>query len=220
MTEYTPPEYKSEGFNCPHCKFYAHQEWFSVEVEKRGRGSEEVENLEYSRCVKCNNYLLWVDGKIIYPAVSPAPPPHADMPEEVKKIYNEAKDIVSKSSRASAALLRTALIVLVDKVIGPNKNSLNHNIGTLVEQNKLSNQIQKSLDYLRVIGDNELHPGLIQMDEIDEDDYRHAISLFELVNLIVEELISRPDRINKYYSRLPTGQKEQIENRDKKADKP
>lgn len=111
-------------------------------------------------------------------------------------------------------MLRTAVGVLIDEVIGNNKNSLNHNIGRLVEEKRLSVQIQQSADYLRVIGDHHLHPGVIQMDDIQEDDYEHTISLFDLLNLIVDELISRPAKIKTYYERLPQRQKDQISKRD------
>jgi len=217
---YTPPTHKAEGFNCPLCNFYSHQLWFPMYY---GTGSsyspkyEGIKNLELSICYKCKEYLIWYDEKIVFPVVNGAPPPHEDMSDEVKKIYDEAKSIVSKSSRAAAALLRVAVTVLIDQVIGKNKNTLNNNIGILVEEKKLSVQIQQSLDYLRVTGDHELHPGVIEMDDIEVNDYQHTISLFELVNLIVEELITRPKKINEYYDRIPQRQKEQIEKRDSKA---
>jgi len=204
------------GFNCPICNFYSHQEWFKVfyGAEETRYGDTTLGKLDLSICVKCQGYVLWDEGKIIFPNVNGVPQAHPEMPGEVKKIYDEAKGIVSRSSRASTALLRTAVGVLVDQVIGENKNTLNHNIGTLVQDKKLSVEIQQSLDYLRVIGTHELHPGVIEMDDIEKDDYQHAVSLFELLNLIVEELISRPMKIKRYYASLPQSQKDQIEKRD------
>ena len=172
--------------------------------------------MELSICVKCKDYLLWYDKKIVFPIVNNAPPAHPDMPDDVKTIYNEAKSIVS-GLRASAALLCTAVELLIDIVVGKNKNTLSHNIGRLVQNRDLPEQVQKSLDYLRVIGDHELHPGVIEMEELDENDFQHTISLFELLNLIVEELIARPKKINEYYERLPQAQKDAIEKRDSKV---
>jgi len=222
LMPYTPPTHKSDGFNCPLCNFYSHQEWFLVFYDQSSHFSNvsKIDKLELSRCVKCGNYLLWHDKKIIFPVVNGAPPAHPEMPAEVKTIYDEAKSIVSKSSRAAAALLRIAISVLIDHVIGKNKKSLNHNIGVLVAEKRLSVQIQQSLDYLRVIGDHELHPGVIEMEDKEINDYEHAVSLFELVNLIVEELISRPNKIKEYYERLPQSQKDQIKERDEKQGSP
>ena len=154
--------------------------------------------------------------KIVFPIVIGAPPAHPDMPKDVKKIYDESKSIVSLSSRAAAALLCTAIEVLIDNVIGENKKTLNENIGILVKENKIQISTQQSLDYLRVIGDYYLHPGVIQMKDIEEDDYQHVISLFELVNLITDELIIRPNKSNALFGRIPKRQQEQIEKRDNK----
>lgn len=41
--------------------------------------------------------------------------------------------------------------------------------------------------------------------------------LFEMINFIVEEMISRPKRINEAYERLPAGAREAIRKRDAKA---
>ena len=54
------------------------------------------------------------------------------------------------------------------------------------------------------------------MKDIEEDDYQHVISLFELVNLITDELITRPNKSNALFGRIPKRQQEQIEKRDNK----
>lgn len=215
---YTPPTYKAEGFNCPLCNFYAHQNWYKVFYRNMyvDREVGMYDGLELSQCYKCKGKLLWYEERIVFLIVNGAPPPHPDMPKDVKKIYDEAKSIVSISSRAAAALLRTAIEVLIDNVIGENKKTLNENIGILVKENKIQVTTQQSLDYLRVIGDYYLHPGVIQMEDIEENDYQHVISLFELVNLITDELITRRNKSNEIFGRIPRRQKEQIEERDSK----
>jgi hypothetical protein len=217
MMPYTPPSYKSEGFNCPLCNFYSHQIWSMMFYGKsiaQFAPKYAIDKMELSLCLKCNQYLVWYDGKIVFPIVNSAPPPHVDMTKEVKEIYEEAKTILCQSPRAASALLRTAIATLVDEVLGKNKETLNHNIGRLVTEKKLSVEIQRSLDVLRVVGDHALHPSVIEMEDIDENDNNHAISLFELINLIVDELISRPKKIKQYYDRLPQRQLEQIQKRD------
>jgi uncharacterized protein DUF4145 len=219
MMPYIPPKHNSSGFNCPLCNFYSHQTWYKVSsypFNDVQNPSGYIPKIDLSLCAQCKEFLLWYDAKIIFPLVNGAPPPHPDMPKDVKEIYEEAKSIVSKSSRAAAALLRTAIELLIDNVIGENKKSLNENIGKLVSQNKIQISIQQSLDYLRIIGDHYLHPGVIQMEDIEENDYEHTISLFELVNLITEELITRPKKSDELFSRIPKRQKDQIEKRDKK----
>jgi len=46
---------------------------------------------------------------MIHPRKLTAPIPHSDMPDDVKEIYEEARNISDISPRAAAALLRVAL---------------------------------------------------------------------------------------------------------------
>lgn len=46
---------------------------------------------------------------MIYPGVSSAPLAAADMPEDVKRDFNEAREVVGKSPRSAAALLRLSI---------------------------------------------------------------------------------------------------------------
>jgi len=46
---------------------------------------------------------------MIRPNVSNAPLPHEDMPDDVKEIYEEARQVSVFSQRAAAALLRVSL---------------------------------------------------------------------------------------------------------------
>jgi len=81
-------------------------------------------------------------------------------------------------------------------------------------KNGLSAQIQQSLDLVRVVGNNAVHPGQIQIEENKERIER----FFSLVNLIVDVLIVQPAKIAAMFDTLvPPAQKKQIEVRDGKA---
>lgn len=73
-------------------------------------------------------------------------------------------------------------------------------------------KIQKALDSVRVIGNNAVHPGQIDL----KDDTDTAISLFKLLNMIVEIMITQPKKVDEIYGKLPTSAKEAIKKRDKK----
>ena len=106
MMPYTPPTFKAEGFNCPLCNFFAHQNWHKVFYRNMDLEHSQLniyDELELTECFKCKGKLLWYEERIVFPIVNGAPPSHPDMPKDVKKIYDEAKNIVSLSSRAAAA---------------------------------------------------------------------------------------------------------------------
>jgi hypothetical protein len=129
------------------------------------------------------------------------------MPEDVKEDYEEAATISAASPKAAAALLRLGLQKLCVHLGGKGKN-INDDIATLVK-NGLPVQIQQSLDIVRVVGNNAVHPGQIAVDDPDD-----AGSLFVLTNLIVESMISVPKKVGDLYSNLPQGALDGIAKRD------
>lgn len=139
------------------------------------------------------------------------PPPHPDIPESLKADFEEARAVFQDSPRSSAALLRLAIQKLCIALGSPGKN-LNEDIGGLVEQG-LPFQVQRSLDIVRVVGNNQVHPGVLDV----RDDPSIAMTLFELVNIIVEDRIARPKQVEALYAKLPEGARKQIEERDAKS---
>lgn len=63
---------------------------------------------------------------------------------------------------------------------------------------------------MRVIGNNAVHPGAIDL----RDDKATATTLLQLVNLVVDRRISTQKRIAEMYKNLPPRALEQIEKRD------
>ena len=129
------------------------------------------------------------------------------MPSDVRAEYDEAARICAKSPRGAAALLRLAVQRLMPHVGQPGKN-INDDIAALVAAG-LPVRIQQALDIVRVTGNNAVHPG-----QIDVNDTSVAEKLFPLVNLIVDQLISTPARLDRLFNELPDGAKAAIERRD------
>ena len=93
---------------------------------------------------------------------------------------------------------------------------LNENIGNLVAAG-LDQKVQRALDLVRVIGNNAVHPGVIDL----KDDKATAIKLFGLVNIIIETTITREKHINELFeTAIPDAAKAQIEKRDAKLVNP
>ncbi len=131
------------------------------------------------------------------------------MPEDVTKVFDEARQIVNHSPRASAALLRLAIQLLCKHLGRPGEN-LSKDIASLV-QNGLPVKIQQALDIVRVIGNDAVHPGQIDI----RDDAQTVSEMFNLINLIVDYMITMPKKINEMYDKLPESARQAIAKRDK-----
>lgn len=204
---YVEPDQDLDAFNCPHCGAYAHQSWWQA-VATRDSRSKSVRGLSFTYCERCNDYSVWLGGKIIEPAASVAPMPSVDMPDDVSEDFKEARSIVAASPRSACALLRLALQKLMIH-LGEKGKNLNDDIGALVKQG-LPERVQQALDTLRVIGNNAVHPGELDL----KDDTETATALFSALNMIVDIMIVQPQAIEGLYAKIPEGSIEDIRKRD------
>ena len=209
-----PASFQEKNFHCPHCNVYAQQVWGVLFVHRTGLG-HYPEPVWRCLCTHCSKVSYWHEyekdllGRMVVPAESTAEPPHADMPDACKADYEEARAVFAQSPRASAALLRLAVQKLMGE-LGQTGKNLNADIAALVKSG-LPAEVQKMLDYCRVIGNHAVHPGEIDVNDSPEI----AENLFGFINLIVEDRITRTKQIEKAYAKLPEGAREQIEKRDK-----
>ena len=221
--EYTPPQFNLDGFHCPHskCGVYSKQKWFyssSMYTTGSWQGVEHKEgNYHFAMCDRCGDLSIWRDGNLVYPIILTAPTPHKKMPQEILIDFEEARNILPFSPRGSAALLRLAtekLASILVKLVGKDQGkNLNENIGILVGDG-LPKTIQKALDTLRVIGNDAVHPGFLDLN----DDIDTALKLFRLVNVIVDNRIAQVEEIESLYNdKISESKKQQIEARDKTA---
>ncbi|GAA0076175.1 hypothetical protein UT300005_05530 [Clostridium sp. CTA-5] len=219
--KYIQPEYKKKSFTCPSCGAITEQKWdYRTMYKDRTQRkftfdyitcSNENENKELAvaTCNVCGGYSFWINEKMILPNEINVPLPIEEMPEEIKKIYDEARNVYPISPKASAALLRLAIQHLC-KLLGEKGKNINDDIKELVKKG-LPVQIQQALDSIRVIGNNAVHPGTIDFD----DDNNYAIQLFNMLNIIVNDRVIQPKKIEEIYKSLPQNVLSGIEERDK-----
>ena len=160
-------------------------------------------------CSSCSKFTLWVNKEIVYPKTTALPPPNDDLNEDIKALYLEASSILLDSPKGAAALLRLALQKLLVQV-GKGGKNINNDIKELVSEG-LRPEIQKALDLLRVIGNNAVHPGQINL----KDNPHIAQKLFNILNFIAEELITKPKEVEKLFADvIPTETQDHIKQRD------
>ena len=208
--KYIPPELNASSFTCPNCGAIANQRWDerAPDFNKYGGGDAKRNIIRIAHCDHCRKYTLWHRGTMVYPAIGQAPPANSEMPESVRKVYEEAESISSMSPRGAAALLRLAIQILCKELGEPGEN-INDDIAALVKKG-LPKMVQQSLDIVRVTGNNAVHPG-----QIDIDDQDVVANLFGLINVIVEYMITLPNKIGTIYNGLPPGTLSAISKRDK-----
>lgn len=240
---YVAPAFYKEAFNCPHCHAFADMKWVNFD-ETAIFQLQEPYDTHVARCASCRKYSIWQgrltakpvvvasvipdsvipdkdadkpkpiqsnktgDAFQVYPAASSAPMPSSDLPDNCWEDYMEARDIFARSPRGAAALLRLVVEKLCHQLGDPSKD-INQNIALLV-QNGLPQRVQQALDSVRIIGNAAVHPGIMDM----EDESATVSSLFRLVNIIVEKMITEPKEIEDIFESLPESRRQGIAKRD------
>lgn len=211
--KYTAPDKKLSAFTCPHCGVYAQMKYSEHNFKEDETCITfddyiDTNTTTLARCANCKNKIIWIKDEYVYPDSLPISP-NEDMPNVVKVLYEEAGLIYTKSPRAACALLRLAIDRLCNE-LGETDRDINKNIASLVKRG-ISVEVQQALDIVRVVGNKAVHPGQITFDV---DNVETAETLFTLINLIVDRLISEPKRIAEMFDKLPENVKNAVKKRD------
>ena len=211
-SKYIPPSLGADAFNCVNCHVYTKQHWYYMKGASRPDGfgtQKQDKRFMISYCEHCGFPTIWHGDSIVYPLNLSAEPPNQDLPDDVAQDYDEARSILNLSPRGSAALLRLGIQKLCAHLGQPGKN-INTDIKALVA-NGLPPKVQEALDSVRVIGNEAVHPGTIDLN----DDRETASQLFKLVNFIAQKMITEPREIDEIYNGLPADKLDGIKDRDK-----
>jgi hypothetical protein len=149
-------------------------------------------------CQACNRPSIWLGDEMVYPRSATAPLPAADMPDDVKADYMEARAVFQQSARAAGGLLRIAFEKLFPH-LGVNKGTPNEAIGELIKKGLVLGTQQQAMDAMRVLSNQSAHHGFVKL----EDQPATVSFLFGLLNYIVEQMITKPKHIESLYSTLP-----------------
>lgn len=218
MSKHIAPTLDKKSFHCPNCDVLAEQTWTKsvvgnyVQIQPNGQqvgAYYTLTNYKVAKCTHCDKFSIWLTDKMVYPLSGTVEMANSDLPADIKNDYNEAKDIVNISPRGAAALLRLAVQKLCVH-LGEKGTNINDDIKSLVKKG-LPQTMQQALDSVRVIGNNAVHPGTIDLNDNIEISY----ALFGFVNIICEMLISQPKKVKEYYEKhIPENIRNGIEKRD------
>ena len=211
--KYVAPEYQLSAFHCPYCNVFAQQKWWNLRYNRSWKEAF-LSDWNASKCDHCWNFSMRKNNELVYPTLSTVEMPHLDMPDTVKELYNEAREIAWKSPRAAAALLRLALEKLTEE-LWETEWKLNTRIGNL-KKKWFPEQAIQALDIVRITA-NEWGSHLGQINLTGSDNAKLVNELFFLLNFIVEHVITVNNQLNAKYNDLPEDKKKWIENRDKQS---
>jgi hypothetical protein len=208
--KYYPPTFSSKEFHCALCGVYANQTWFNLFIESNQNPIywDRDKRLQLSYCTHCKKLSYWLDEHMVFPTDAPVPQAHPEMPEVCLSDYNEAREIVVRSPRAAAALLRLVIQKLMSELKEKGKN-IDEDIGSLVQKG-MSPLVQKALDFCRVVCNNSVHPGELNLNDSPEIAY----NLFDMINFIIDDRVARPKQIQMLYEKLPEGARNAVDVRD------
>ena len=209
------PSRGAKGFVCPHCNHLSTQNWTSLFYtdglalpDKLKIGQREG---FAAHCQGCGEPSIWLENELLFPQSSTAPMPVADMPEEVKIDYLEARAVFDKSARAAGGLLRIAFEKLLPYLDVKNRKP-NDAIKELVAKGMVMETEQQALDVMRVFANQAVHVGFVKL----EDQPGTVSFLFWLLNDIVRQLITRRNQIHTAFAGLPKDKLDEIAKRDAK----
>lgn len=223
------PRLRAPSFVCPHCGAFTQQEWSEIaEVEEDGWSAlydlppsmrnagafwESRPQWWASTCFVCSKKAIWRGDSIVFPSASALPRPHRDLAGAALTLYDEAAAVAPHSRRASAALARAALEALLKQLDASPRIALDDRIAKV--QSQVSQPLGQLLTIVRHVGNKALH-GADDTDELvalvlDGEDAEVLEVLFEAINGLVDELITRPQNVSSMYAKVPASIREAAE---------
>lgn len=119
------------------------------------------------------------------------------MPQDVRRLYEEARAVADQSPRAAAALLRLAADKLT-LAVGASGRDLWARLDWLT-RNGLPPKAVQALHGVRKGGREAVHPGEIDLDERPE----LVSQMFRFMNFAVDHLISKPKELASFDEAVP-----------------
>ncbi|WP_214626521.1 hypothetical protein [Paenibacillus agaridevorans] len=178
----TTPKLEHKSFNCMYCGVFSNQTWHTVFFLLEGKYNNPG-NYHACRCSHCFKVSYWSgDGAMLFPRTTLAPKPHNDLPKSALTDYQEARAVYNDSFRSCIFLLKISLSKLL-KELGESGNDIEADLSSLVSKG--------------------LHPEVCQAYinlATSATNLEIVNKLFELVNFIVEDQITKKKQISSFFS--------------------
>ncbi len=200
---------------CPHCQVANRDEWTKTRLkDSEGQGTNFY--IRQLMCLECNKHTIYFDHyfkaydeseerhrtkrveKRVYPDEAARKPIHPSVPEGLANDYTEACLVLPISPKASAALSRRCLQLLIHKEFNIDKGYLWKEIKELRESGQLPEYIAKPIDEIRKLGNYAAHPNEDEKTgEIIDIEPQEADWLLEIIEDLFDHCYAKPAETKK-----------------------
>ena len=184
---------------CPICLVGVHPSWSTIGQARGADGS--TYHLFQMECPACSNDLIRVKHNVPqtqpsqYYAIPRRPTKEEirGVPEKYASLYREASDVLDISSRASAALSRTCLQLLLREYGGVKQGNLASEIEQAVESQSLPTDLAETMGTIRTRGNYAVHPDKSkEPGKIVDIEAGEAEWGLEILRALFEHYITKP----------------------------
>ena len=152
-------------------------------------------------CPECQNELILVEQYKNYALLSqyyavpqrPTREKIRGIPEKYASLYQDASDVLGTSPRASAALSRGCLQMLLREYGGVKPGTLESEIKQVVASNSLPARLATTIDTIRIRGNYAVHPDKSnkpgKITDIEEGEAEWGL---EILKDLFEHYITKP----------------------------
>ena len=182
---------------CPICFKCIHASWGRI----MSSGLTSVDHLYQFYVMKCpachNDLLQYVDENqnkgFLLPLTQKRKPLPDFIPKEYVKLYEESYSVLQLSPRASAALSRTCLQLLLREYGKVRQGKLFDEIQQVIDSKELPVELEQTIDIIRQNGNNASHPNKNEnpgeIISVDGDEAKWGL---EILDSLFEHYIIRP----------------------------
>ena len=198
---------------CPHCKtkfFNSSRIGTSRYLQSEDEGTVATERIFTQVCPECDRYIVEYElhrfdlpeqniREIVWPKVrSEARPVPPEVPEKFAEDYIEACLVLEDSPKASAALSRRCLQLLLRDELSVNQGTLYSEIQEVLSRPDIPSHISGTLDHIRTIGNFAAHPNKYKTTgEIVPVEQGEAEWCLELIEELFDFCFVAPSRAKK-----------------------
>ena len=139
---------------------------------------------------------------LVRPKASGRPPIPPEVPEEFAEDYREACLVLADSPKASAALSRRCLQLILRKQLGAQGRTLYDEIQWVIKHGNLTSSIIELLDVPRKVGNEAAHPTLSDAGLILDVEPWEADWCLEIIEALYDQLFVLPAKNQERLGRL------------------